>query len=50
MTYLLGESAGTKITKRKFESSVGSLNIDLESNQSILVCWGYRSHGVDDQS
>ena len=36
-TYLFWESAGTEITKRKLESTVATIDIDFQSDQSIRV-------------
>jgi hypothetical protein len=38
MTYLPGEGASTEITKRELVSSVDSLDIDLQSDESVGVC------------
>jgi len=36
-TYLIGQSAGSEITKREFEPTVAALDVDLQGNQGILV-------------
>ena len=36
-TYLIGKGAGTEITKRKFESAVITIDIDLEGDESVGV-------------
>ena len=36
-TYLIGESASSEITKRKLESSVATVNVDLQSDESVRV-------------
>lgn len=36
-TYLIGKGAGTKITKRKLESAVVALNVDLEGDKSVGI-------------
>jgi hypothetical protein len=36
-TYLIREGAGSKITKRELESAVAALDVDLESDQSVLI-------------
>jgi len=46
-TYLIRESAGSQITKRQLESAVASLDIDLESDQGILVGSSSRRHDCD---
>ena len=43
-TYLIGKSAGTKITKRELESTVAALNIDLQSDKSVRVGCRSRRH------
>ena len=36
-TYLIGKGASTEITKRKLESAVATLDIDLEGDKSVGV-------------
>ena len=36
-TYLVRKGAGSKITKRKLESAVATLDVDLESDKSVGV-------------
>jgi membrane protein YqaA with SNARE-associated domain len=36
-TYLIGKGAGTEITKRKLESAVGTVDVDLEGDKSVGV-------------
>jgi len=38
MTYLIRKGASTEVTKGELESSVGPLNIDLQSDESVRVC------------
>lgn len=47
ITYLIGQSARPEITKRKLESSIATLNIDLEGNQRI---WSRGCHGRHDRN
>jgi hypothetical protein len=37
-TYLVREGAGSKITKRELEAAVGTLDVDLEGDQGVLIC------------
>lgn len=37
VTYLIRESASSEITKRKLESSIATLNIDLQGDESVRV-------------
>lgn len=37
-TYLVREGAGSEITKRELEAAVATLDVDLESDQGVLVC------------
>ena len=37
-TYLIRKSGGSEISKRKLESSVATLDIDLESYKSVGIC------------
>jgi hypothetical protein len=36
-TYLIREGAGSEITKRELESAVAALDVDLESDQGVLI-------------
>jgi hypothetical protein len=38
MTYPIGESIGSKITQRKLESSIRTVDIDFDSDESIRIC------------
>ena len=38
-TYLVREGAGSEITKRELESAVATLDVDLESDQGVLISW-----------
>jgi len=35
--YLIGQGAGTEITKRELEPTVGTLDIDLQGNEGIGI-------------
>lgn len=48
-TYLVRKGAGSKITKRELESSVATLNVDLESDQRVLISCRSRRHDCYDQ-
>jgi hypothetical protein len=37
-TYLVRKGAGSEITKRELVSAVATLDVDLESDQSVLIC------------
>jgi hypothetical protein len=43
-TYLIGKGAGTEITKRKLESAVATLDVDLEGDQSVGISRWSRRH------
>jgi hypothetical protein len=36
-TYLIREGTGSEITKRELESAVAALDVDLESDQGVLI-------------
>ena len=37
-SYLIRKGASTEITKRELESTIAALNVDLQSDQSVLIC------------
>lgn len=39
-TYLVGERAGPKITKRELEAAVGVVDMDFESHQRVRIGGG----------
>jgi hypothetical protein len=39
-TYLVRKGAGSEITERELKSTIATLDVDLESDQGILVCSG----------
>jgi hypothetical protein len=43
-TYLVRKSAGSEITKRELESAVATLDVDLESDQGVLISCRSRRH------
>lgn len=46
---LIGKSARIQVLERELESTVGTLDIDLQCDQSVLVRSGGRRHGCYDQ-
>jgi hypothetical protein len=48
-TYLVRKGAGSEITKRKLESAVATLDVDLESDQGVLISCRSRRHDCYDQ-
>jgi hypothetical protein len=46
---LVRKGAGSEITKRKLESAVATLDVDLESDQGVLISCRSRRHDCYDQ-